>query len=220
MKRHLKSTSLYGLVLAGGQSTRMRTDKSLLKYHGISQVEYCVKILSKICQKIFVSNRKDQTQNYVHRKYPQICDLLGNFGPIGGILSAMTNHPGAAWFVLACDLPFVDAKVLTDLLKERNNRKMATAYLSTHKASFPDPLCAIYEPNIFIKLLEFFGKGIYCPRQIFENLDINLIRQKNNISLNNVNNRTDLFNALVRIKEKNEKNIFSSGQNIIKNKCV
>ena len=47
---HKKLENLYGLVLAGGLSSRMNKDKSTLDYHGKSQVEYCFDLLSLSCK--------------------------------------------------------------------------------------------------------------------------------------------------------------------------
>jgi len=84
--------SLYGLVLAGGLSKRMRQDKSLMEYHGSSQVKHCSDLLSRFCKRIFVSNREDQKNLDEHIQYSQIHDSIKNIGPLGGILSAMTKY--------------------------------------------------------------------------------------------------------------------------------
>src|SRR5262245_14013601 len=90
---------VYGLVLAGGKSSRMKMDKSLLHYHGMPQIEYAVKLLEKCCNKVFISNRQEQAQLQGHEIAPQIHDQpeFRNIGPIGGILSAMTLHPKINW---------------------------------------------------------------------------------------------------------------------------
>ena len=81
----------------------MKVDKSILHYHGMTQVEYAFQLLQKYCDKIFISNRKEQTELQGHNVAPQIHDQpeFSDMGPIGGILSAMTTHPQAAWLVLA-----------------------------------------------------------------------------------------------------------------------
>ncbi|MCK5015289.1 MAG: NTP transferase domain-containing protein [Candidatus Omnitrophica bacterium] len=180
-------TPLYGLVLAGGRSTRMKEDKSLLKYHGKSQTEHCFGLLSKLCERVFVSNRKDQSELPGHKAFPQIHDTFLNMGPLDGILSAMAKYSHAAWLVLACDLPFVDENVLAALIKKRDPLKIATAYRSTND-DLPEPLCAIYEPRSISSLLKFLTDGYTCPRKILINSDIHLIEQDRKVSLENINN--------------------------------
>lgn len=48
---------IYGLVLAGGKSNRMGKDKSRLHYHGQPHALFLYKLLSKFCEKTFLSVR-------------------------------------------------------------------------------------------------------------------------------------------------------------------
>lgn len=189
---------LYGLVLAGGKSTRMKKDKSLLEYHGKSQIEYCFDLLSQFCERVFVSNREDQAELPGHKHFPQIHDAFFDMGPLDGILSAMTKYPQVAWLVLACDLPFVDKKALTRLIKKQNPSKVATAYRSIHD-NLPEPLCSIYEPGSVSVLLKFLADGCTCPRKILINSDIHLIEPDQEISLENINDPEEyqaVYNAI------------------------
>ena len=57
-----KQAPLYGLVLAGGRSTRMGQDKSLISYHGKAQREYMADLLGQWCSRTFISCRGDQVE--------------------------------------------------------------------------------------------------------------------------------------------------------------
>ncbi len=193
---------LYGLVLSGGKSARMKKDKSLLRYHGKSQVAYCFDLLWPFCQKIFVSNRKEQARLADHKEFPQIHDAakFREAGPLAGILTAMNKFPKAGWLILACDLPFVDQRVMEKLIQSRNRRKLATAYVSTHDGC-PEPLCAIYEPNYRTRLNRFFVEGILCPRKIMMNSPVELIRQDREGSLDNINDPREYQKAVRQLKQ-------------------
>ena len=192
---------LYGLVLAGGKSTRMHEDKSLLNYHGKSQVVFCYELLGGFCEKVFVSNRKDQAQWPQHKTLPQIHDHdeYKNIGPLSGILSAMKKYPNAAWLVLACDLPYVKAKTLEALLEKRNPLKMATAYLSSHDG-LPEPLCAIYESHSHKKIIEFLHQDMVCPRQILIRSDTKLLDPQDKAALENINDPKEYKAALKKVR--------------------
>jgi len=193
---------LHGLVLAGGKSTRMKKDKSLLEYHGKEQVSYCFDLLSQFCDRVFVSNRKDQARLAAHKKMPQIHDVFVDIGPLGGILSAMIRDPEAAWLVLACDLPFVNGSTIGTLVKKRNSSRMATAYRSAYEPGLPEPLCAIYEPKALFRILQFLARGIQCPRAILRRSDTRLIMQTQSASLDNVNNPQEYRKALHVIRHR------------------
>jgi len=175
---------LYGLVLIGGKNTRMKKDKSALRFHNKAQAEYAFELLAQFCERVFISSRKDQA----NKKFSYITDLkkFSGKGPLAGILSAMAKFPNAAWLVLACDLPFVDDKTLKHLLRYRNSQKIATAYRSRFN-DLPEPLCAVYEPQAQKRFLGFFKKGILCPRKILINSKPRLLKLKNKNALDNIN---------------------------------
>ena len=102
------ASNIHGLVLAGGKSRRMGSDKALLMQDGQSQLSRAVALLERHLPKVFVSARQDQAGEVERSKFEQIIDRYDDMGPIAGILTAMDNDPTVSWLVLACDLPNVD----------------------------------------------------------------------------------------------------------------
>src|SRR5487761_3050 len=107
---------LYGLVLAGGRSTRMQRDKAALEYAGRSQLERAVELITPLVERVFVSVGADQISDPLRARFAQIVDSGEAEGPIAGIIAAQTRHPDAAWLVLACDLPLLEPRTLEHLL--------------------------------------------------------------------------------------------------------
>jgi molybdenum cofactor guanylyltransferase len=190
-----KNNSFYGLVLAGGKSSRMGMDKSFLRYHKQRQFELCFDLLSKHCEQTFISIRDEQSQRQEYQGFSTIVDEYKNVGPLSGILSAMKLFPDKAWLVLACDLPFVRSETIQHLIECRNSSKTATCYHNSEN-KYPEPLCAIYEPNFFSKIYDFYKAGCYCPREILKRSDIELIPLLNNLDLNNINTVLEYQQAL------------------------
>ena len=177
---------LYGLVLAGGRSTRMQRDKAALNYHGRSQLEWAMDLLAPHVERAFVSVRPDQANDPVRSHFPRIQDRHENLGPIAGIIAAQDEHPSVGWLVLACDLPFLDEGTLKHLIWARQPEKLATAYRSSHDG-LPEPLCAIYEPASRAAILEYLATGKVCPRKFLIKSDAALIDEPNPQALDNVN---------------------------------
>jgi molybdopterin-guanine dinucleotide biosynthesis protein A len=177
---------LFGLVLAGGASTRMRTDKATLDYHGQPQLQWAFELLSKFCTTTFVSVRPDQRDDETRATYPQIVDRQPGTGPIAGISAALLAHPKAAWLVLACDLPFVNERTLKYLIAARDPQRVATAYRSSHDG-LPEPLCAIWEPAARDPLSAYMATGKQCPRKFLINADVALLDLPDARALDNVN---------------------------------
>ncbi len=177
---------LYGLVLAGGRSTRMQRDKATLTYQGRNQLDRAMELLEPRVVAAFVSVRPDQRQDPSRARYAQVIDGHEGLGPIAGIAAAQAFRPGAAWLVLACDLPHLDAATLAHLLARRDPARAATAYRSSHDG-LPEPLCAIYEPRSAALILERVAAGKYCPRKLLIQSDTLLLDQPQPRALDNIN---------------------------------
>jgi molybdopterin-guanine dinucleotide biosynthesis protein A len=177
---------LYGLVLAGGRSTRMRTDKAALFYGGRNQLERAMALLTPLVRRAYVSVRPDQSGDPVRAPFPQIADAHEDLGPIAGLLAAQARHPEAAWLVLACDLPLLDGATLQHLVRSRAAERAATAYRSSHDG-LPEPLCAIWEPRSAAPLAAYAAAGRQCPRRFLLAADTHLIEEPNPAALDNIN---------------------------------
>jgi molybdopterin-guanine dinucleotide biosynthesis protein A len=187
---------LYGLVLAGGRSTRMQRDKATIEYvPGESQIDTAMKLLGGRVARSFLSVRRDQGDDPVRARYEQIVDRGGVEGPIAGISAAFAAHPGSAWLVLACDLPFLDAATLDLLLGARASDLDATAFRSSHDG-LPEPLCAIYEPRANGKIVAHIASGRNCPRKFLLNANTRLLDQPNPRALDNVNTMDEYASAM------------------------
>ncbi|MEZ4883701.1 MAG: NTP transferase domain-containing protein [Chitinophagales bacterium] len=176
---------LYGLVLAGGKSQRMGRDKGLIDYHGKAQREYVGDMLQAFCEEVFISCRPDQVSN-IDTQHQILQDSLLGLGPFGAILSAFQHNPNAAWLVVACDLPLLDADTLQYLVDNRNPSKTATAFHNP-ATNFPEPLITIWESKSYLTLLQFLAQAYSCPRKVLINSDIALLQVPDVAALENVN---------------------------------
>jgi molybdopterin converting factor subunit 1 len=177
---------LYGLVLAGGRSSRMGRDKAALRYEGQTQLERAMALLSAHVARAYVSVRPDQKTDALRARFAQIEDRASDIGPMAGLLAAQAAHPEAAWLVLACDLPLLDEPTLRRLIGARATTALATAYRSSHDG-LPEPLCAIYEPRSRAALSDYVAQGKHCPRKFLLHVGAHLIEEPNPRALDNIN---------------------------------
>ncbi len=184
--RQTSVAPLFGLVLAGGRSSRMQRDKAALAYHGRTQLEWVASLLRPHVQRVFVSVRADQLDDPLRAGFEKILDQHENLGPIAGILAAQSAHPDAAWLVVACDLPFLDEATLAHLVRGRRPQRAATAYRASANG-LPEPLCAVYEPASREALKAYVAGGRDCPRKFLLNADAELIQEPNPRALDNIN---------------------------------
>lgn len=195
MSRAVPDSPLAGLLLTGGRSTRMHRDKATLLYRGRSQLEQAFELLAAVTTETFVSVRLEQSEDPLRRRYPQIIDVEGYAGPLAGILAAQRARPDAAWLVLACDLPFLDAATLDQLVNHRDRGAVATAFRSTHDG-LPEPLCAIYEPAAAAVLAGYAAAGRSCPRKFLIEQNATLLDPLRANALDNVNSTADYWQTM------------------------
>ena len=157
---------LNGLVLVGGKSSRMGHEKRLIQYHDQPQEVYLSELLSVYCSAVYLSCNVIQAAEI---GLPKIIDEAQN-GPMSGLLSGFRNDPKAAWLVVPCDLPNLNAATIATLLKNRNPAKLATVIINA-KSKQIEPLLAIYEPAIFEILQEAHKKGAYSLMNMLQHID-------------------------------------------------
>jgi molybdopterin-guanine dinucleotide biosynthesis protein A len=101
-----------GVVLAGGSSNRMRTDKALVEIAGRSMVEWVVGALSAVCDSVIVAGREGHLAGY--RCLPDAWP--GVHGPLAGLATALELDEQL--IVVGVDQPFVRVDTLRRLAAE------------------------------------------------------------------------------------------------------
>jgi len=173
---------LQGLLLVGGKSSRMGTNKAQLVYRN-DQAEWLRlrELMQEFCETVYLCCPEDQAAHY---ELPVVQDH-GN-GPLAAIADADRAHPGNAWLVVACDLPLLDRATLERLVSNRNQTVVGTYYTSVFDGK-PEPLCAIYENGFFPKIQQAISDNQYCPRKLFIQHEGNALVLENPKALKNAN---------------------------------
>jgi len=189
---------LYGLLLAGGRSSRMGRDKAamVLGADGLSQAQRGIALLAGVCEKTFLSLRDGQTPPAGCESVEAVRDKPGLGGPLAGILAAFDREPSAAWLVMACDLPFVTPEVLQNLVSARREDLAFCVYASASDG-LPEPLCAIYEPSAREILKTHAARDHLCPRHILieEKAPLLELPSSSRQALENMNTPEDIASA-------------------------
>lgn len=152
---------LYGLVVCGGQSTRMGRDKSLIDYHGKPQRYYVYEMLEWICDKVFISCNRAQAEG-VNKPYEILTDLpvYDNIGPMAALLTAFATFPDHDFLVVGCDYPYISNKDLKEFLKSLDSKTVASAFYQKENTIY-EPLLAWYSRKSGAELVTMFNKQQY-----------------------------------------------------------
>ncbi len=101
------------VILAGGKSSRMGTNKAFLKLEGKTFIELQIELLRKMFDEIFIS--ANISLEYECLNLPIYQDIYPDKGPLGGIYTSLMNSNSSHTFMLACDMPFVQPELITHL---------------------------------------------------------------------------------------------------------
>jgi molybdopterin-guanine dinucleotide biosynthesis protein A len=136
--------ALTGFVLTGGKSSRMGTDKALLRLpDGATLLEHAVAVLSSVASEVRIIGSREKYGATTATMIVE--DIYPNRGPLGGIHAALLSSDTELNLVLAVDTPAVTPALLEYLVSQ--------AEASDALVVVPDiegrlqPLCAVYRQD-------------------------------------------------------------------------
>jgi molybdenum cofactor guanylyltransferase len=138
---------MLGIILCGGQSLRMGSDKGLLKLEAKTWAQTAIDKMAVLNIPVKISVNKQQYPEYaaVFSTNDLVTDdeTLRLKGPLLGLLSCHLSFTAEDLFVLACDMPLMEASLLTELYNAYGQQPDAGAYVFTNNNEV-EPLCGIY----------------------------------------------------------------------------
>lgn len=137
----MNRSELTGIILAGGKSSRMGRAKGLVEFRGKPLIQYAIDLLLKYTDRILISSGNADYQAFGLELVPD--DITGQ-GPAAG-LAASLRCSNTLWnLVVACDLPFLETKLIDCLLESPANYQ---AVVPVHKG-VNEPLAALYHKDL------------------------------------------------------------------------
>lgn len=139
-----------GIILAGGKSSRMGSDKGFVDLNGSSFMARIIRVIKPLVNEIIiVSNSTD----YDVFKLKRVEDIVKNAGPIAGLYTGLYHSETENNLVLSCDVPLINTAVLNKLI-EKNDKESDIVQIQSHGKTMP--LIAIYKKRcapLFMQLL-------------------------------------------------------------------
>ncbi len=165
------SANTYGLVVCGGKSSRMGTEKCSLIYRDKPQHELLCNMLHGLCPKTFISCSQLQLDSLI-TNHTKMADLPAyeSVGPMAALLTAFAHFPENDFLVLACDYPFLTAEDLKDFSNHINHNCTAAAFYH-ESAGLYEPLLAWYSHRSAGLLSERARKGRYSLQHFLREID-------------------------------------------------
>lgn len=129
--------TITGIVLCGGRSTRMGSDKASLPFGNETMIDRVERIVRGVADDVIIVGRRDQDTSTIH-------DAVEDRGPLGGIAAGLSGSKTDLNIVVACDMPLIKAAVLERLASMIDDHDMCVAIVDGH----PSVLCGVYRSRV------------------------------------------------------------------------
>jgi molybdopterin-guanine dinucleotide biosynthesis protein A len=159
------------IVLCGGKSTRMGTDKGIINIMGRPMVEHVIAHVKPLCSRILISTN---LENYKYLGYEVIEDQWQDFGPAAGILSCLNVSDTENNLVISCDLPMATTALLEKLYGYSGDADITVPRINTHF----QPLCGFYRTYIREQFKDYLLSGEKSMQFIIQYFNFRLVSQE------------------------------------------
>src|SRR3989338_1011010 len=106
------------IILAGGKAERMKgAQKAFLKLEGKRIIESKIEALRKYFSEIIIVTNRLRGFSYL-KNIRIVEDLQKNKGPLMGLYSGLKKSSNQINFITACDMPFINLKLIRFMLSK------------------------------------------------------------------------------------------------------
>lgn len=159
-------SDITGVILAGGKSSRMGTNKSFLKLGNQTIIERIAELMKSIfTDVIIITNKPDE---YEFLNLPLYEDIYKWKGPLAGIHSALTHSTTEKIFVLSCDVPLMTKEMIQYLVEYKSEKQVVFC----EAAGYHQPLVGVYSKEILSEVEKFLTESELSDKSLHQFLKI------------------------------------------------
>jgi molybdopterin-guanine dinucleotide biosynthesis protein A len=165
---------MLGIILCGGQSSRMGSDKGLVTLNEKTWTQRALEKLSVLGIPVKISINYNQYLVY-KSEFSSVELIVDNpsltvKGPLLGVLSSHLKYPSEDLFILACDMPLMESDLLNELYSQYQDQTTAGAIVFTNNGEW-EPLCGIYFATGLTYILSLLQSGQIIKHSMKNMLD-------------------------------------------------
>ena len=139
------------VVLAGGESRRMKnggpaavSNKAFLKIDGKNLIEIVIERLRPLFDTVIISSASGGSCQDIDAV--EIADIYPESGSLGGIYSGLSAASSDSIFVIACDMPFVNPKLVKMLVSRSAGHDIVIPRITSGETDSGNPKLMKLEP--------------------------------------------------------------------------
>jgi len=181
------------IILAGGKSRRMGTDKSRLVVGGMPVLVRLEKMLAPFFDELIVSASPGGHDTAGSMRIVE--DTHEDRGPLMGITCALRESKTEINFVIACDIPDLHLPLLWQLLSESEDYDIA---VPSFKKGLLEPLFGMYKRHVISEAQQLLDNGIRRVRALYDKYPTSIMPVHYNSWYTNLNTPRELKNYIRR----------------------
>jgi len=137
-----KQDDITAFILVGGLSSRIGTNKALLKICGKSLIQRLTELLDSIFPEVVISSNEPELSEFLGKKI--VKDFYPGRGPLSGVHSALNFTTSDRNFIISCDMPFISLELIKYIIEYKSD---ASVIIPKAEGRI-QPLCGIYSKKI------------------------------------------------------------------------
>lgn len=142
------------ILLAGGDSTRMGQDKAMLPIDGQPMIKHVYEQLQPHFSQTLVSSSNASLHDFLGATV--VADDIAGRGPLAGIASALKASASNVNFVMACDMPEIDAGLIRAMLRQVGDYDAVVPKVGQEMY---EPLFAVYKKSALPAIEQVLQSG-------------------------------------------------------------
>lgn len=142
------------ILLAGGDSTRMGRDKTMLPIDGQPMIKHIYEQLQPHFSQTIVSSSNASLHDFLGATV--VADDVAGRGPLAGIASALKASASNVNFVMACDMPEIDAGLIRAMLRQVGDYDAVVPKVGPQMY---EPLFAVYKKSALPAIEQVLQSG-------------------------------------------------------------
>lgn len=178
------------VILAGGKSSRMGKDKTLLPFGGSPTLtHYQFNKFSRIFSRVFVSSKTEK----FNPPLPLIKDVKSDdFSPMLALYAILSNFKNGPIFIIPADMPFVGESCVRELYKFTDEYDIVVAADESHTHS----LCGFFNANLASSVKELCEANEHKIGLLRDRCRCKIVKFKDEKQFFNINYPSDYEEAL------------------------
>ncbi|MFZ7946473.1 molybdenum cofactor guanylyltransferase [Neobacillus sp. 19] len=159
------------IILAGGKSSRMGTNKALLKINEKTNIERMADKLKLLFDDIILVTNDSEQYEFLGLK--MVPDQYPGMGPLAGVHAGLLASSCDVNVIVACDMPFVSAELAEALVDSRGDYDAVIPVINGKQ----HPLFAVFHKNAAAEALACIEAGRLRMKHLLDQLNVRYVTE-------------------------------------------